>query len=521
MRLRGLTVILLVGGAIGLYAFGALGSKDSRPSHAIYVAQTGAGAESGAGGCANAHPLAWLNAPYSWGQGSGEVHAGSTVELCGTLTQPITVAQSGAPGQPITLAFMPSAAITMASCPPTAGCIDTAGHHYVAIEGAGEADHGVIDNTDQRTGLGHNSSIGIQAANCTGCTIRYLTIENLYVHTAESDTAVEGTEVRGIDFSGSHLTIAHNTLHDIGWALVAEWNPTDGDDRIEHNTIYHIDHGFASTAAFSGASIGPIYFDHNDTYGYANWDTTSDAYHHDGIHCFSADAVGYEPHYNGFYIYDNRFGAGTGEDMTAQIFMEGNPDKTPCADRTSDIWIFNNVAVDSSTTTFTNGIFGVFSGAPRIYNNTLIGEPTPENSCFSTNDAIANERFENNLLTTCSTQISVSNGPDIFAVGGIDHNVYAGGEGQSNAFICASNFYPFGAFARWQRCIRGDGDSRTVANALIRTSGQDEGALDPRSPAIRAGANLSRLCAGPTRPLCNNFAGRRRPRIGPWNVGAY
>ncbi len=520
MRPRGLTAILVVA-AIGLYAFGALGSHDARPSHAIYVAQTGAGAESGAGGCANAHPLSWLNAPQNWGPVSGEVGPGATVALCGTLTQPITVAQSGAPGEPVTLRFMPSAAISMASCPAATGCIDTASHRYVTIEGAGEAAHGVIDNTDQRTGLGHDSSIGIQALNCTGCTFRYLTIENLYVHTSAGDTAVQATEVRGIDFSGSHLTIAHNTLHDVGWALVAEWNPTDGDDRIEHNTIYHIDHGFASTAGFSGGSIGPIYFDHNDTYGYANWDTGSDAYHHDGIHCFSADAVGYEPHYNGFYIYDNRFGAGTGEDTTAQIFIEGSPDKTPCANHTSNIWIFDNVAVDSSTTTFTNGIFGVFSGEPHIYNNTLIGEPTPENTCYSTNDAIANERFENNLLTTCSTQISVANGPSIFASDGIDHNVYADGAGQSNAFICAADFYPFGAFASWQRCIRGDSDSKTVANALIRTSGQDEGVLNPRSPVIRAGANLSRLCAGPTRPLCSNIAGAPRPSTGRWNVGAY
>jgi hypothetical protein len=519
--------------AIGVYASGALDSKDPRPGHAIYVAQNGAGAQDGRGGCGNAHPLAWLNSPDNWGDGDGEVHAGSTVALCGTLTAPIAVAGSGAPGDPITLRFMPSAAIAMPSCPASSGCIDTSSHRYLTIEGSGESAHGTIENTGQGTGRGHESSVGIQALECTGCTIRDLTIANLYVHTSAGDTAAAATEVRGIDFSGSSLTIAHNTLHDLGWALIAEWNPTDGNDRIEHNTIYHIDHGFASTAAFNGGSIGPIYYDHNDTYGYANWDTTADDYHHDGIHCFSGDAVGYEPHYNGLYIYDNRFGGATGEDMTAQIFIEGTPDETPCANPSSNIWIFNNVAADTTTTAFTNGVFGVFSGEPHVYNNTLVGLPTPENTCYSTNDTVTHERFVNNLLTTCSTQISVSNGPSVFAGGGIEHNVYAGGAGQSNAFICANNFYAFNEFADWQRCIHGDGASRTVAGAVIHTSGTSgtsgqsqsalgsEGELESRSPARDAGINLTSLCAGPTRPLCRNISGAPRPRTGPWNAGAY
>jgi hypothetical protein len=522
---RGFTAIVVVAVVIGAYVSGTLLLKDSPSRHAIYVAQNGAGAENGKDGCGNAHPLSWLDSSDNWGDGEGEIHAGSTVELCGTLTAPITVAGNGSPGDPITLRFAPSAAIRVASCPATTGCINTASHRYLAIEGAGPSDHGVIANTDQGTGREHEASVGIQALECTGCTVRYLTIANLYIHTSRNDSLVEATEVRGIDFSGSDLTIADNTLHDLGWALVAEWNASDGNDRIEHNTIYHIDHGFASTANFNGGSIGPLYFDHNYTYGYANWDTTSDSYHHDGIHCFSADAVGYEPHYNGFYIYDNRFGGGTGEDMTAQIFLEGTPDKTPCADKTSNIWIFNNVATDTTTTAFTNGVFGVFSGEPHIYNNTLIGQSTPENTCYSTNDTATNERFVNNLLTTCSTQISVETGPNTFAAGdGIDHNIYASRQNQSNAFICTSNFYPFAAFTSWQRCIHGDSASKTTtaaASALIRTSGQDEGALDSHSPARRTGVNLSSLCTGPTRPLCRNIAGEPRPHTGSWNVGAY
>lgn len=519
---RILIVLLLAAAGAGVYVAEGLGSKGVKAGDAIYVAQGGAGSESGAGGCANAHPLAWLNSPANWGGGSGRVHAGGTVDLCGTLTQPIAIAGSGSPSAPITLRFTPGAAIRMPACPAVSGCIDTDGHRYLTIEGAGARAPGTIEDTEQGTGRKHLASVGVHALECTGCTFRYLTIANLYVHSAVGDSAVEGPEVRGIDFSGSHLTIAHNTLHDIGWALVAEWGRTDGHNRIEGNTIFHIDHGFASTADFSGGSIGPLYFDRNHLYGFANWDTEADAYHHDGIHCFSADSVGYEPHYNGFYIYDNRFGGGTGADMTGQIFLEGTPDRTPCGDRTSNVWIFNNVALDTSTSTFTNGIFGIFATEAHVYNNTLIGQPTPENTCYSSNSAAVGERLVNNLLSTCSTLISVSTGPRIFASGGLDHNLYAGGRGQSNSFVCGENgYFPFSALARWRRCMAGDGASRTVVDAGIRTAGGLVGALRAHSPARRAGVNLSALCAGPTRPLCANIEGRPRPRTGPWNVGAY
>ena len=64
-------------------------------------------------------------------------------------------------------------------------------------------------------------------------------------------------------------------------------------------------------------------------------------------------------HYNGLYIYDNVLADGStdlpgepyGDDMTAQIFLEGSGDGTPCQDSTSNVLIFNNVLTASAVST--------------------------------------------------------------------------------------------------------------------------------------------------------------------------
>src|SRR6201999_3427786 len=117
--------------------------------------------------------------------------------------------------------------------------------------------------------------------NCTHCTIERLTIADLYVHSSRGDTSVDATQDNAIRFSGSWLVIADNTIHDVGWALYAEWNSGNGHDRIYGNDISRVDHGFSSTSGFAGGNIGPIYFYRNHIHNFANWDTTTDVYHHD------------------------------------------------------------------------------------------------------------------------------------------------------------------------------------------------------------------------------------------------
>lgn len=397
----------------------------------------------------------------------------------------------------------------MPACPET-GCLNTGANQYLTLDGGRG---GVIESSENGTMLADHiaRATGLVAMDCTGCIIEHLIIRDMYVHASPSDTSP--SEDNGIIFSGRDLTIRNNVLHDDQWALVAEWHDGDGHARIAGNRIYRIDHGFASTSGFSGGAIGPIYFYRNLLYDFANWDTTSDAYHHDGLHCYTFG--GGAAHYTGFYIYDNRFGGATGANMTAQVFIEGPYAGTPCADAGSPIWIFNNVATVSHG--YGNGIFATFSGTPHVINNTLVSTGPGLNGGVGYNSSAPSvgEQFVNNLVSSANELMNVDTSQVAFAAGSPDYNLYA--NGGNNAFVCQRRFLSFHQFNRWRACIGGDRHSRTARSARLLAEGQPT----RRSLAIHLGANLTRLCVGALSPLCYNFAGHRRPRRARWNAGAY
>jgi len=381
------------------------------------------------------------------------------------------------------------------------------------LNGAG---HGMIEATALGSDLPDRGqhAVGVNARNCNGCAIENLTIANLYVHSARSDTSVDQTLDNGIAFSGSHLTIANNTIHDVGWALYALWQDGNSHVSIHGNNLYNTDHAFASTSDFPGGSIGPIFFYGNNLHDYSEWDTSSDSYHHDGIHCYTSDNGAGPSHYAGLYIYDNRFGGQTGANTTAQIFLEGGsgPGTTPCADSSSQIWIFNNVGRVAKDVY--NGVFGVFSGVPHVLNNTLIGPDTTGGVAYASGDSISGEDFRNNVITSANQLIAI-NKHGTFTTGGPNYNVYA--EGGNNSFVCAGNYYNFRQFRRWRECIGGDWRSRTMAMARLSRIGEPES----QSGLEDTGANLTYLCAGNLTALCRNIVGSPRPARGPWGAGAY
>lgn len=476
----------------------------------IYVAEHARGKGRGKS-CGNARGVAWFNNPANWQRGAGHIRPGVIVRLCGVISSRLAAYGSGRVGAPITVYWEPGATL---SSPDWGGqaAFETNGHSYLTLDGGVD---GSIQATAEGSGLADQgvASMGIAALGCSGCTFERLTIENLYRHTVASDTSVDQTMDNAIRFSGSHVTIAGNTIHDVGWALVADWASGDADASIHGNNIYNTDHAFTSGSGFPGGSIGPIYFYGNHLHDYANWDTPNDSYHHDGIHCFTADNGAGPSHYTGFYIYDNVFGGSTGANITAQIFVEGGAEGTPCADSTSQIWIFNNVA--SVSRDVYNGIFGVFSGSPHVLNNTLIGPDTGGGGvAFFSSNSISSEDFRNNVITTANELMAVSSQVS-FASGAPDDNVYA--NGGNNAFVCGSSFYSFGQFSSWRQCVGGDWHSRRVSNVRLGA----EGAPQRGSAALHAGVNLTPMCTGHLAALCRNILGQPRPIRGRWNAGAY
>jgi hypothetical protein len=527
--LIGLAALVLLGAGVAVHSAGKCrGStcndapkptrrKTPQPKPGVYIAESARG--SGRGNrCENAHGVAWFNNPGHWAarpgspRPGGRIRPGVTVYLCGTISTPLQAQGSGVPGTPIAVYWEPGAKLSSPNWDGGAA-FGTNGHSYLKLNGGG---HGLIEATALGTDLPDRGqhAVGIQAWNCNGCTIENLTIANLYVHTSPSDTSVDQTQDNAIRFSGSNLTIANNTIHDVGWALFADWANGNANDSIHGNNIYNIDHGFSSTSEFPGGSIGPIYFYRNNLHDYANWDTPTDAYHHDGLHCYTSDNGAGPSHYAGLFIYDNTFGGNTGANMTAQIFIEGGSGSgaTPCADSTSKIWIFNNVG--SVSRGVNNGVFGVFSGSPQVLNNTLIGANTGAGVGYLSDNGVSGEDFRNNVVTTAN-QLIVVTSRGSFNTGAPNYNVYA--NGGDNSFVCVGNYYSFGQFQPWRQCVGGDAQSRRIAKARVSRTGVPESG----SGLTGTGANLTSLCSGGLAALCRDIVGRPRPTQGPWNAGAY
>jgi hypothetical protein len=492
--------------------------------HVIHVSQAATGAGNGSS-CANARSAAWFNTPSHWGSGTGRISPGTTVDLCGLITTSLTVNGNGTREHPITISFEKNAVISEPYCPGRGqGCFNTNGHSHVTLDGG---PNGKIQSTANGTTLEsqHPDVVGVWAVNCTGCTIKNLTIADMYVHVfdAKHQNDVAARTDDGIFVSGSDVAILHNTLHDLRNGIDADWNPTDSRSMISGNNIYNVDGGVLESPQQSGGAIGPIYVSHNEIHDYANWDTTSDAFHHDGLHCFTSESTSRPAHYKGLYIYDNTFGGhtdtglyGDADNMTAQIFLQGSG-STECADDSSPIYIFNNVL--SGSFYVNDGLVDAASGVPYVLSNTMIGSGTSHGATYSSGDAAVDEVFQNNLTTTAHAlmYITLSQTYDrpIFARGSPSHNLYA--NGGSTAFICRINYYHFWQFGMWRACIGGDAGSRVVASASLNTNGS------PRrnSPAVAAGTNLSALCTGDRKPLCSDIRGRPRPATGFWSVGAY
>jgi hypothetical protein len=517
--------LIIVLCAVGLAACGGQsthprgGRARTRPLTATagyYVAQSPSGIGNGSS-CANAENVSTLTRSAEW-------TPGKVIVLCGTITTPITAEGSGTKEKPITVYWERGASLSEPYCHGiNASCFDTNANTYLTLDGGSNGSIRATENGSELTY--QKSSNGIDAEGCTGCTFERLAIENMYVHTMDATGLADGATActlycAAIIWNGSSVAIVHDTLHDDGWALVDSERSTDTNTEIDANTIYNVSHGIALGADAAGGSIGPVLIYNNSIFGYANWTTTDDSWHNDGIHCYvSTDTSGAPPHYNGLYIYDNVIGPGgrSGAGFNADIYLEGGSggDATPCADSTSSVYVFNNVM--SATNDGGCGVSCGYSGNLSYYNNTIIGAD-PRDVCNVFQDGSGytiptSMAFENNLTTTCGDEIVARAGS--FAGGQPTHNVYA--RGGSNSFVCGANFYPFTQVAMWRACIGGDAQSTTTANARL----DSDGSLRVGSPGLGAGANLSSLCSGYLVPLCREINGAPRPTAGVWDAGAY
>ncbi|MGA7521079.1 MAG: hypothetical protein WBW84_01265 [Acidobacteriaceae bacterium] len=444
--------------------------------------------------------------------------------ICGTITgdagaQLLNPRGNGSAGHPVMIKFDTGAILQAPYFAPSpnggcGGAICLYGRSYYTVDGQNT---GTIRNTANGTGLTYQQKTeGIEGYNCNYCTVENLTIANLYVHNSAKDTSAEASAQRCISISGSNWLIEHNVMHDSGWCLFNNFNNGDGNVVIAGNTIYNIDHGWMLASQVSGGSSGPFIFRNNTVYGYANWDTWNDTYHHDGIHCFTSETNGSPAHITLLAIYNNRFEGPIGQNVTGHIFIEGGqgPGSTPCADATSGIAVYNNVTMGDRPDN--NGLFDLASGnftaahGGGVYNNTLISSAgNGSGVCFTANSDTSGMSFENNAVSGCNQLIETDSIP--FSP---DYNQY--GNGGDNAFVCQRNFNAPSQIASWRSCVRGDSHSAYHASLGVNGSGQPQ----PRSPLTGKGINLTSLCSGALTSLCSDSAGNPRASSGAWTVGA-
>jgi hypothetical protein len=494
-------------GLVLAFLFSALpaGAKD------FYIAANQAGAGTGTG-CSTAKPYVWFNNATSWGTGATQIGPGTTVHLCGTFAgtpgqQLLLVLGSGTSGSPITIKFESNAILTAPYWSAT-GAIRMDNRSYVIVDGGGS---GIIRNTANGTGLAyHTSSRAIYAPNCTGCTVQNITIANIYVHTSVSDASTPQTALNCIYLvDANSFTINHITCHDAGWAF----NGSGNNLTIANSDIYNIDHGlaFGPRNTTSGLSIHD-----NHIHGYANWDTTTNAYHHDGLHIWGQNG-GVAT--NGV-IFNNLFDGDSGVNITAHIYLQ---------DSIRNFSVFNNVFIVPANrglnvlwfegkTSATTPLPGGPATGNSAYNNFIQAGGHSHGSALS---IVAQFSFTavNNILMGGTWDINMSQGGS-FSAAGIDNNVYEdllADAGDYNSFGFQGKSYH--DLAAWQSACHCDSHSK-LATALKINAGS-LGQLLPGSAAISAAANLMHITTGSLAPLAQDKVGALRPVSGTWDAGAY
>ncbi len=480
----------------------------------IFIAQNASGANSGSS-CADAHAYTFFNDSGNWGSGGGEIGPGTTVHLCGTFTggagsTMLTAQGSGASGSPVIVLFENGADLTSPDWSGSTGAINLNGQSWIIVDGGQTCGYvqqsdvpcnGTIENTANGTGLANaTTSVGVYAAGTSNVTIRNLNIVNLYVHKSVNDQGVDQSNINAIKAypPASNLTINNNFIHDCGWCLNGY-----GNNLVEHhNDIFNSDHPI--NAGVNSGSYSNITHHDNHIHDMANWDTNSNAYHHDGIYDWGETGGSI----SGIYIYNNRFDGDPGHNLTAWIFQDG---------QLNNVYDFNNVMKVPLGRIMNGGSIEVTglgcSGCGNFYllNNTVIDNNVSNGgACYSATNGYKNVNFENNISIGCQTDVYFTN----VGLGTVDHNTY------DNSSIITTNSFGWNGsntsnLGTWQSECACDAHSKFASAAQIGLG--SDGRPQVGSVALGEGSNLTGIGIA---ALDSDGTGSARPSAGAWSDGA-
>jgi hypothetical protein len=304
------------------------------------------------------------------------------------------------------------------------------------------------------------------------------------------------------------MTITHVTCHDTGWAFAGYGN----NFTLSYSHMYNIDHGLAFGAA--GTTSGFSIHD-NHIHDYVKWDTTANAYHHDGLHIWGQNGGVVT---NGA-IYNNVFDGDSGQNITAHIYLQ---------DSIKNVSVYNNVFLVPSNRTMQTLWFqgittaGVLPGGPATgnsaYNNFIRAGGHIHGSSILAN-AQNNFTAINNIMLGGNTDISIQGGGSLSSAG-INNNIYEDllvDAGSYNSFTYQGHSYR--DLGSWQAVCHCDSRSKLAPASKINASSL--GQILSGSVAVSAAANLLNISSGNLSALSKDKVGAVRPQSGSWDAGAY
>jgi hypothetical protein len=527
-------------GALLLLAASLVGAASANAK--VFYVSGSSNRTSGGSSCSDALSVAWFNSQYSWGTASHQISPGTTVYLCGAFNgsagqQLLWVRGSGTSSAPITIKFL-SGAVLSAPYWSGNGAIHMDYVSYVIIDGGGV---GIIQNTANGTGRSYRAqSVGIHAAQCQHCTVRNLTIQNLYVRTSSSDLSATHSVNCVYWHLANYMTVDHITCHDASWAIAGDGN----NFTLSNSDIYHVDHGVAS---------GPIgknggYSIHNNHFhDFANWDSSTNTYHHDGIHLWGQNGGTV----TGGAIYSNTFDGDFGANVTAHVFLQ---------DSVQHVAVYNNIT-NAPTTRTINSIWvsatsTSLPGGSAMYNSVNNNSINAGGHRAGAGIYADNQLYftaVNNIMGGGVSDVTLARSTSLSSTG-VNNNVYRdlfAEFGDRNTFSYKGT-YTY-AISTWRSRCRCDGASKLIlsssttafssVNLADSTSSTADPAAadsvnlavvnqpmtsDPEFQLLNAvgqgnGMNLTDL-AGSSEELAGinlDMNGNPRPTAGPWNVGPF
>lgn len=451
----------------------------------LYVAQTSAGLADGSSE-SNARAISYLDG--SW---SGKVSAGDTVHLCGTITSPLVIGESGSAGMPITIKFESGSKFSKAYWgTTTSAAIYASNRSYITIDGDNV---GIIEDTANGDGLANQQeSNGIDVADGSNWVVKNLTIQNLYVHIYDTDSSTRAIGVKFADTSS--VSVYGNTIHDCYYGVNAGTSHGEVNNiNIYSNTISACSTTVVTALGNDGTSIDNVNIYNNMITMGTNWYDTPNNNHIDGIHVWGRSGLT-DPVSN-LKIYNNTFDGDPSGHATAPIYIEYNILSPQIYNNT--ITMINN---NPSRLLYIKGITAVTASNAKIYNNTMVGNGN--GLAVSIANATGVD-VKNNIITNVDYILSTSENSSASS----NYNDYYPTGDQSRAFNDRGSTK---TWAEWT-ALGYDVDSISLDPKFVSSS---DFHLQSDSPAISAGTNLSEY-------FTTDYDGNARPSSGGWDIGAY